>query len=157
MTLFGIIRRTLLSPQLAERYRRRAFSLASVSALIWLVHPLQTASVTYIFQRSESVMGLFYLLTLHSVIRYIETPRPRWFVRAVLACLLGMASKAVMVTAPIVILIYDRAFFANSWQDIFGKRGKLYIALALTWILLVITLTGPHPFPDELLVLICPA
>ena len=33
-------------------------------ALLWLVHPLQTESVTYVIQRAESLMGLFYLLTL---------------------------------------------------------------------------------------------
>ena len=39
---------------------------------IWLLHPLQTASVTYISQRSEELMGLFYLLTLYCFIRYSD-------------------------------------------------------------------------------------
>jgi tetratricopeptide (TPR) repeat protein len=47
-------------------------TLAGVIALIWMVHPLNTQAVTYIIQRGESMMGLFYLLTLYCFIRAIE-------------------------------------------------------------------------------------
>ena len=40
---------------------------AAAVAAIWIAHPLQTESVTYIVQRDESLMGLFYLLTLYCV------------------------------------------------------------------------------------------
>ena len=59
LVLFGIARRTLRSNPV----------LAFAIALIWTVHPLQTESVTYIVQRAESLMGLFYLLTLYCFIR----------------------------------------------------------------------------------------
>ena len=32
------------------------------SALLWMIHPLQTESVTYVIQRTEALVGLFYLL-----------------------------------------------------------------------------------------------
>src|SRR5262245_32905589 len=69
LLLFGVTRRTLDSPRLAGRYGRASTALAAVVATIWVVHPLQTASVTYVVQRVESLMGLFYLLTLYSAIR----------------------------------------------------------------------------------------
>ena len=34
-----------------------------------MLHPLQTEAVTYIIQRMESLMGLFYLLTLYCFMR----------------------------------------------------------------------------------------
>jgi hypothetical protein len=46
-----------------------ALGLALAVALLWLVHPLNTEAVTYIIQRAESLMGLFYLLTLYCFIR----------------------------------------------------------------------------------------
>ena len=55
LTLFGILRRML-----TQRFGGSADWLAFAVALLWLVHPLQTQSVTYIIQRSESLMGLFY-------------------------------------------------------------------------------------------------
>ena len=46
--------------------------LAFAVALLWIVHPLNTESVTYIVQRGESLMGLFLLLTLYCAIRASE-------------------------------------------------------------------------------------
>ena len=61
LLLFGIVRRTLLRPALAARFGSSAVPLALAVALGWVVHPLQTAAVTYVSQRCESLMGLFYL------------------------------------------------------------------------------------------------
>ncbi|MDO8631470.1 MAG: hypothetical protein Q7R41_13365, partial [Phycisphaerales bacterium] len=73
-------------------------------ALLFLVHPLQTQSVTYVIQRGESMMGLFYLLTLYGFIRGVDSPRRGWwFAGSIAACALGMATKAVMVTAPVMV------------------------------------------------------
>ena len=64
LVLLGIMRRTLLLPSLRHRYGDAALPLAAFAALLWTLHPLQTEAVTYISQRAESLMGLFYLLTL---------------------------------------------------------------------------------------------
>jgi protein O-mannosyl-transferase len=69
LTLFGIVRRTLLQPMLRGRFGAVADGLAMATAVIWVVHPLQTEAVTYLSQRAESLMGLFYLLTLYCFIR----------------------------------------------------------------------------------------
>ena len=57
--LLALIRDTLASPRLAARYGTHAGSLALAVAMLWAVHPLQTQSVTYVYQRLESLMGLF--------------------------------------------------------------------------------------------------
>ena len=77
LTLYGVVRRTLHRPRLRERFGATANGLALATAVLWTVHPLQTASVTYIIQRAESLMGLFYLLTLYGFIRGVESQRPR--------------------------------------------------------------------------------
>ena len=76
LVLFGIVSRTLA-------YRPAAFPAgadrvlpAFAAALIWAVHPLLTEAVTYVSQRSESLMGLFYLLTLYAFIRGPRRPNP---------------------------------------------------------------------------------
>jgi hypothetical protein len=72
LTLYGIVRRTLLRPGLSERFGASAEWIALAVALLWTVHPLQTEAVTYISQRCESLMGLFYLLTLYWFICGVE-------------------------------------------------------------------------------------
>ena len=143
LTLFGLVRRTLALCQ--SRGRKPTDTgpvtalepgalFAFVVALFWLVHPLQTESVTYVIQRAESLMGLFYLLTVFLFVRGAQSARSwRWYLASIAACTLGMACKAVMATAPIVVLLYDRFFLAGSFREAWRRRGVVYLGLGLTW------------------------
>jgi protein O-mannosyl-transferase len=146
LLLFGIVRRTLSSGRIQDRTGQAAPVLAMIIALLWVVHPLQTESVTYVIQRTESMMGLFYLLTLYCFIRSGAAPQSlAWKVAAVLSCALGMACKEVMVTAPLMVLLYDRIFVADSFRQIAARRYGLYLGLAATWIILAISsAAGPR-------------
>jgi tetratricopeptide (TPR) repeat protein len=137
LALFGVVRRTLLTPSLRERFGRAASGLAMAVALIWAVHPLLTESVTYLTQRTECLMGLFFLLTLYGTIRGASSGRPwRWYAAAVVACALGMGAKEVMAIAPIVVLVYDRCFLSGSFREALRRRWPLYLGLAATWAIL---------------------
>lgn len=137
LTLLGVVRRTLLQPRLRERFAASADGLAIAVAALWVVHPLQTESVTYVVQRAESIMGLFYLLTLYCFIRAAQSPRPLlWYCLCVAACTLGMSSKEVMVSAPLMVVLYDRAFLSGSFSEAWRRRWPMYLALASTWLVL---------------------
>jgi tetratricopeptide (TPR) repeat protein len=168
LALFGVVRRTLLRPALNERFGTKAVPLALAVAVIWVVHPLQTEAVTYISQRAESLVGLFYLLTLYCFIRgasgtgegreakgerpgastptlnsQLSTLSPGlWFSGSILACLLGVLSKEIIVTAPVMVLLYDRTFFAGSFQKAWRQRWRYYLGLAAIWLLLAHLMTG---------------
>jgi protein O-mannosyl-transferase len=137
LLLFGVLRRTLLQPTLTARFKAHAFELALVASVLWTVHPLQTESVTYVSQRAEALLGLFYLFTVWCFIRALEPgAAPKWGRWAVAGCLLGMATKEVMVSAPIFAALYDRALVAGSWREVWRRRRHLLLALASTWLLL---------------------
>ena len=131
-------------------------------ALLWAVHPLQTGAVTYVIQRAQSLASLFYLLVLYCVIRGAtlerdwglgigdwrkprsstanpQSPIPNrffWYLAAVVACALGMATKETAVTAPLLVLLYDRTFLSGRFSEALRRRWALYVALAATWGLL---------------------
>jgi len=178
LALLGLVRRTLLLPSLRPRYGEAALPLAAFAAVLWTLHPLQTEAVTYLSQRAESLMGLFYLLTLYGFIRAHDSltdvgrdrrTEPRqgrqsdipphregnpagfgdpalqqsniggsnpWLALSVAACLCGMATKQVMVTAPVLVLLYDRAFVSGSWRCALVNHRWYYAGLAATWLLL---------------------
>jgi len=191
LTLFGIVRRTLASrlatrgfqisnlkskivesPATAQseisnlRFEMpQATLLALAVAVIWVVHPLQTEAVTYISQRAESLMGLFYLLTLYCFVRSTKVEKSKvqsleskgtptsssqlstlssglWLSGSVLACLLGVMSKEIIVTAPVMVLLYDRTFVAGSFREAWRQRWRYYLGLAGTWLLLARLMTG---------------
>jgi protein O-mannosyl-transferase len=139
LALFGVVRRTLRSPRLAARFGSASTGLAFATALIWVLHPLQTEAVTYIVQRVESLMGLFYLLTLYCAIRAREEHHRAWWAGgAVAACALGMGSKEVMVSAPIMVWLWDWTFgrSEDAPDTRAPRRWPLYAGLASTWVLL---------------------
>ena len=143
LVLFGVVRRTLRQPVLAPRFGAHAFELALLVAALWTLHPLQTESVTYISQRAEALLGLWYLLTLWCFIRATEPgASPKWGRWAFVACLLGMATKEVMVSTPIFVALYDRTFVAGSWREVWARRRRLLLALASTWLLLAWFVVG---------------
>ena len=148
ITLLGLARRTMNQMQAThdEITAERSLLFAFFCALVWTIHPLQTESVTYVIQRAESMMGLFYLLTLYAFIRGTESeahgvralrrqnPGTRWLTISWLACLAGMATKEVMVSAPVVVFLYDRCFVSKSIRQAWNQHRRYYLALASTWI-----------------------
>ncbi|MFQ5489229.1 MAG: tetratricopeptide repeat protein [Phycisphaerae bacterium] len=134
LTLFGLVRRTLNLPSLRDRFASSPHWIAFVVGLLFVVHPLQTQAVTYIIQRSESMMGMFYLLMLYCFVRGVDARHRRaWFGLAVVCAALGMGSKAVMVTAPLAVLLFDRCLVSGSFARALRARWGLYLSLAATW------------------------
>ncbi|MDB4917044.1 MAG: hypothetical protein JWM95_4688 [Gemmatimonadetes bacterium] len=137
LLLFRIIGRTLRSSRLVERCGASSDGIAIVAAAIWLLHPIQTEAVDYVVQRTELLVSALYLGTLYAAIRSEDAqargPRTRWALVAVFLCLLGMGTKEVMLTAPLMVVLYDRAFRWSSWRETLRGRGAtLYLALGVT-------------------------
>jgi tetratricopeptide (TPR) repeat protein len=172
LALFGLVRRTLAGRG-AGWGGRDSFFCALAAALLWALHPLLTESVTYVVQRAESLMGMWYLLTLYCFARAADAPdaargagggsgeggatreflparggvascgadgNPRavfwWLAGSAVCCALGMATKQVMVSAPVIVLLYDRAFIAGSFKAAWRARWKFYAVLCATWLAL---------------------
>jgi Flp pilus assembly protein TadD len=168
LALFGVVRRTLerMIASSPERPWADPGAFAFAVALLWSLHPLQTESVTYVIQRAESLMGLLYLLTLYCFIRYAEcehafarrsslseseggeggagrkATRRVWAVLSVSSCLLGMATKEVMVSAPLIVLLYDRTFVSGTLRSAWARHGRMHAALFASWILLAVLVAG---------------
>ena len=131
-TLFALVRGTLRLPRMPIRLAERADWIAAAVALLWLVHPLQTGAVTYVVQRYESLMALFFLLTIYCTLRGSQSPQPRgWYLAAVVACSLGAGCKEILAVCPLVLVLYDRAFLSTSWREVWKQRWPLYAGLAL--------------------------
>jgi len=128
----------ILSKSFPTRNPQRINGMALLITLIFALHPLQSEAVIYLSQRTELMVGFFYLATLFCFIRSLEHPEKTklWASLAVIASACGMASKEVMVLCPILILLYDRAYYGSSFKEIFSNRKVFYISLFLTWLVL---------------------
>jgi len=123
--LYWFLLLTFNLPSLKEKYAPISYKVALFSSLIFISHPIQTQSVTYIVQRMASMSGMFYLLSLVLYIKgRLSTGGPRgfYFGGMVLSYLLGVFSKENVAILPLFIALYEFYFFQNFDLSPRGKR-----------------------------------
>jgi len=132
LALAGIVRRTLRLEPLRARFDRHSDALALTVALVWLLHPLQTESVTFVTQRMESLMGCLFLGSLYALLRGATSPRGAgWYLLSLFFLALGLRTKEAICTAPLLLLWYDRAFLSLSWRELLRRRAAYYAGMAV--------------------------
>jgi protein O-mannosyl-transferase len=137
--LAGIVRRTLTLDCFGGRFIEVSGALGWIVATVWAVHPLLTEAVAYVTQRTELMVSFFYLGTIYASLRYwtasTRIPTYLWLVVATIACFCGMASKEIMVTAPIAIVMFDWIFISRGVRQM-KRSWPLFVFLASGWMLL---------------------
>ena len=133
--LFSVIRHTLRLPRGGSHDAIVATALASIVALLWAVHPLQTQSVTYIVQRGEIMAAACILLVLWCVIHETSAAGARqvmaWRAAAIGAFALGLSAKETAVAAVPLVILYDRALLTGGWRAALARRWPLYAGMVL--------------------------
>jgi tetratricopeptide (TPR) repeat protein len=145
LALCALLRRSCARvPALAPQ----AAALAFAAAALWAVHPVQTAAVTYVSQRAETLAGLCTLLSLLALARSAQAERPqRWWVAMGLASGLAAAAKETGAVVPLLLFLYDRAFLGGGPPDrARARRCAIAVTLAITWLLVgVLVASNPRP------------
>ena len=143
LALFALARRVIVLAR-GPSTQGMAPTLAALAiALPWAAHPLHTMATLNVVYRNESLVGLFFLLTLGAALASFVSRRPALAVAiAIGACLLGTASKEVIVTAPLVVWLFDWVLVSRGPWRALRDHKPLYIALALCWIPLAVFVAG---------------
>ncbi len=157
-----------------NRCSRAGFNrqIAFWAALLWLVHPVGTQSVTYICQRMTSIAALFYMLCLlmYAKARILQRsismaglvsdphtgPPPStgkgtnlfvllWFAGAILSGLAAVASKENAGMLPVFILLYEWFFFQDLKIKWSLKKIFWMLAAAMIFGMIVVEYLGLNP------------
>ncbi len=149
-TLFDLLRRTLVLPRFAGRFDTSSGWIALVISMLWLSHPLNTQAVTYMVQRCESMMGLFFLLAMWCFLRGATGTRKFWWYSAMMmSCLAAAGCKEVIAMFPPLALLYDRMFISGSWRAALRARGGLLAAACIPCFAPVLALAIIGFFTDK--------
>ncbi len=76
-------------------------------AALFAVHPLHVESVAWVAERKDVLSGFFWFLTLGVYVRYVESPSAVRYFLVVVFFVLGLMSKPMVVTLPLVLLLLD--------------------------------------------------
>jgi len=102
-------------------------SIAFWTAILFLVHPLATETVTYLSGRASGLMTCLYLLVFLLYLKGTEEQKSNgtnrgWYAGALLAFLVALASKETAVTFPVAILLWDvlvRRLHGRNFRSVF--------------------------------------
>ena len=124
------------------------------AAFIWLVHPLQTQSVTYIVQRMNSMAACFYVLAF---LLYVKARHSKagvtkgvLFTGCGLSAIMALGSKETAATLPLFIFIYEWYFFQELSGAWLKRRAKHLAVILLVLALLALLYLGTDPLEKVL-------
>lgn len=109
-----------------------AFAMALVAALLFVAHPIQTQSVTYVVQRMNSMAAMFVLLSfLLFVAGRDRTGAKRWlfWLSSLASWLAALGSKQSAITLPGLLLLYEWYFRQDLRAD-WLRRNPVAVAMA---------------------------
>jgi hypothetical protein len=85
----------------------RAFWPSALVAASWALHPLHVENVAWLSERKDLLCTLFGLLALHAYVRFAKCGRWGWYGLVVLCYCLGLLSKSMIITLPVMCLLLD--------------------------------------------------
>ena len=144
------------------------FIVSGLTALLWLVNPVQTQSVTFVVQRMNSMAAMFYILAL---LLYAKGRLARqkanqvidlkaaagrskaqsrkyylWYLGCVIAAVLALGSKENSASLPFFIFLYEWYFFQDLSKKWIKKQLIYIAAIAMLFSLVALMHLGLDPW-----------
>jgi tetratricopeptide (TPR) repeat protein len=150
---------TLQTPYFKGVFDNRALYskvLAIFPALIFISHPVQTQAVTYIVQRFASLATMFYLMSIVFYVKFrlqqedgikCRSDKAKaiiLYVISILSAVLGMKTKEIVFTLPVMIIAYEYMFLNGQKR----RRFLNIIPFILTMLIIPLTLIKVNAIGD---------
>jgi hypothetical protein len=126
LLVFALARATLRLGLFAGRYAASADHLAGVAALVFLLHPMQTESVTYVIQRAEIFVSAALAAALLAFVAMHEGRMRAGMAGLALACVVGVYSKPSFAVVPALLAVYEVCLLRGSRPRSSGARWPAY-------------------------------
>jgi tetratricopeptide (TPR) repeat protein len=119
--------------------------IALMTALLFVSHPLATESITYIMQRTNSMMAMFYLLALVFYMKARLTEENNYskyqlFTGAGIAALLAMFTKENAFTLPFAIVLIEIFLLHTGKLSTYLKDYRMIIFFSIIVVFISIVL-----------------
>jgi protein O-mannosyl-transferase len=80
---------------------------SSFTAALFALHPLHVESVAWVAERKDVLSAFFWFLTLLLYAEYVTKKKPTMYILSLFSFVLGLMSKPMLVTLPVVMLLMD--------------------------------------------------
>lgn len=112
---------------------------AAFVAAVFAIHPLRVESVAWVSERKDVLSALFFMLTLAAYVWYARDRRASRMLLVAVFLALGLMSKPMLVTTPVLLLLLDvwplkriefGRFWSSSWRPFLEKLPLLALSAA---------------------------
>jgi len=143
LLVYYILSATFRVPSIKNVVSKEKSWIASATAgILFLVHPVQTESVTFIVQRLTSLTAMFCLSSMVFYIKsmllldYIKKKSYLYYGFSVLSCVCAMKTKEISFIFPVVLILYECLFFERKIK----QRVFLLLPYFLTFFIIPVSL-----------------
>lgn len=131
MLVFSVIYMALRGLKKASFWQQHAFSIALFTSAFFLLHPVQTQTVSYVIQgQLEGLAGLFMISVMAAFLLYAQAPAGvKKSCYGALVCLLAFlacGTKEIVIITPLLLLIFDWFLVAQGDYKDLKKRWVLH-------------------------------
>lgn len=101
-----------------------------IISIFFAIHPLHVESVAWITERKDLLYSFFYLIALISYHFYNQRNDKKYYVLAFVCFLFSCFSKAMAITLPAILILYDYFYLQKkSWKIIINKIPFFIISM----------------------------
>lgn len=119
------------------------------TTFIWLVHPLQTQTVSYIVQRMNGMAAMFYILSLllyaKARLSHSKSKKLLLFLICIFSGILSLGSKEIAATLPFFVFLYEWYFFQNVNLKWLKRNLKYFLCILFFIVVIAWFFLGTHP------------
>lgn len=120
-----------------DRLYQNRYIFSFLAAMLFVSHPIQMQSITYIVQRFTSLSALFYLLSLNLYLTARRSQLTKFtigsliiFIFSGISLFLAILTKETSYTYPLIIFLIEVMLLQQSWKlDIKNKKNQLLLFL----------------------------
>lgn len=153
--LFFVVLFALLHSNCGQFFKKNALAIATATSMLFLLHPVQTQTVSYVIQgQLEGLACMFILAMALTFLHFCYNPSPikrgflitLLFVLAIISC----GTKEIAFISPFLIMLIDWFFVAHGSFRSFKQRLWLHGTLFLLVSSIYVYFLKPSFFTDIL-------
>ncbi len=110
---------------------QKAYSISYIVTLIYTVHPVHVESVTWLFARKETLLGLFVFLCLWAFLKARKQNGLKFYTASLIFLLLAALSQPLAIMIPALILLLDLLIQMEQKDPLFLRKRAPYYLLIL--------------------------
>lgn len=114
-----------------KEFNKKKF-IAFLATMIFTAHTIHTEAVTWISGRTDSLVTIWFFSSLICYIKFTEDNRKTNLVLSLIFYFIGLITKEMIITLPLIIFLYDA---------VFKKRDKTFLKSKLIVYILFVAVT----------------